>query len=165
MLTVKPKSKRYGNTVLVQIFIIRKKENMELLFNDEIVKETKYKGYLVTQSGKVLTAKVKGGQGKIDYEHMREHCYKEDKDGYKEVLLSNNGDRKYMRTHRLIWETFNGEIPDNLTIDHIDTNKQNNDKIRKITRIINQLAPAENIITIPIKTIVREPNKSKDFLL
>ena len=112
---------------------------MELLFNDEIAKETKYKGYFVTESGKVLTAKVKGGQGRIDYDNLREHCYKEDKDGYHEVLLSNNSDRKYMRVHRLVWETFNGEIPDDLTIDHMDSNKQNNDisNLRLLTRGIN----------------------------
>ena len=39
---------------------------MEVLFNGEIAKETKYKGYLVTKTGKVLSAKVKGGQGSVD---------------------------------------------------------------------------------------------------
>ena len=28
--------------------------------------------------------------------------------------------------HRLVWETFNGEIPSGMEIDHIDTNKENN---------------------------------------
>lgn len=28
--------------------------------------------------------------------------------------------------HRIIWETFNGEIPRGMEIDHIDCNKQNN---------------------------------------
>ena len=41
-----------------------------------------------------------------------------------------------MRVHRLIWETFNGEIPYDLTIDHIDTNKANNSlyNLRLLTR-------------------------------
>lgn len=28
--------------------------------------------------------------------------------------------------HRIIWETFNGEIPEGMEIDHIDTNRSNN---------------------------------------
>lgn len=28
--------------------------------------------------------------------------------------------------HRIMWETFNGEIPDGYEIDHIDANKENN---------------------------------------
>ena len=109
---------------------------MDLLFNNEIAKETKYKGYFATKSGKILTAKVKGGQGKIDYDKLREHCYKIDKDGYCEVLLSENNIRKYMRVHRLVWETFNGEIIDDLTIDHIDKNVSNNclSNLRLLTR-------------------------------
>lgn len=30
------------------------------------------------------------------------------------------------RLHRLVWETFNGEIPEGMQIDHIDGNKENN---------------------------------------
>ena len=44
-----------------------------------------------------------------------------------------------MRLHRLVWETFNGDIPDDLTIDHIDTNKKNNSlaNLRLLTRSKN----------------------------
>lgn len=109
---------------------------MELLFNNEIAKETKYKGYFATKSGLILTAKVKGGQGRIDYNNIRKHCYKVDKDGYYEVLLSNSNNRKYVRVHRLVWETFNGDIQDNLTIDHIDKDVSNNNltNLRLLTR-------------------------------
>lgn len=45
---------------------------------------------------------------------------------------------KYCTTtkfHRLIWETFVGEIPQGYEIDHIDTNKENNslDNLRCVT--------------------------------
>ena len=45
---------------------------------------------------------------------------------------------KYSATtklHRLIWETFVGEIPEGMEIDHIDTNKANNnlDNLRCVT--------------------------------
>lgn len=31
-----------------------------------------------------------------------------------------------VRVHRIVWEMFNGEIPENMTIDHIDRNPLNN---------------------------------------
>mgnify|MGYP003419942989 CR=1 FL=1 len=34
--------------------------------------------------------------------------------------------RKTVLVHRLVWETFNGPIPDGLQIDHQDTHKDNN---------------------------------------
>ena len=62
----------------------------------------------------------------MDPQHPREHCYKIDKDGYLECCLSIQGVHKYIRAHRLVYETLCGSIDDNLTIDHIDQNKQNN---------------------------------------
>lgn len=43
--------------------------------------------------------------------------------------------------HRLIWETFNGPIPDDMVIDHIDGNRQNNklSNLRLITQGENML--------------------------
>ena len=57
----------------------------EIIFENEIAYKTKYDGYYVTKSGKVITTKVKGGQGRINIFQPREHCYKVDKDGYLEV--------------------------------------------------------------------------------
>lgn len=102
----------------------------EIIFENEIAYKTKYDGYYVTKSGKVITTKVKGGQGRINIFQPREHCYKVDKDGYLEVCLSfienNRHIRKYYRVHRLVYETLMGDIPQELTIDHIDANPQNN---------------------------------------
>lgn len=101
-----------------------------VLFKNEIAYKTKYDGYYVTKTGKVITVKVKGGQGSMDYSNPREHNYKVDKDGYLEVCLSvvedNIHKRKYRRVHRLVYETIIGSIPNELTIDHIDANPQNN---------------------------------------
>lgn len=101
-----------------------------IIFEDEVAYKTKYEGYYVCKSGKVVTVKIKGGRGLLDYDNPREHCYKIDKDGYAEVCISfvENGihKRKYIRVHRLVYETICGDIPDDLTIDHIDSNRRNN---------------------------------------
>lgn len=101
-----------------------------ILFNGEKAKQTKYEGYYVTKTGLCVTIKVKGGRGKLDFENPRLHNIKIDKDGYSEVCLSCIIDGKqkriYKRLHRLIWETFNGEIENDLTVDHIDNDVTNN---------------------------------------
>lgn len=115
----------------------------QIKYNNEIALKTKYDGYYATKSGKIITVKVKGGQGRIDYSNPREHNYKIDKDGYLEVCFSifENGKQKriYRRLHRVIWETFNGDILNGLTVDHIDANKKNNslNNLRLLTRSEN----------------------------
>lgn len=113
-------------------------------FDNMIFKKTKFDGYYVSKEGFIISVKIKGGQGTKDYNAPRYHSVKKDKDGYLEVCLSisenNITTRKYKRVHRLIWETFNGEIkPKHLTIDHIDCNKQNNsiNNLRLLTRSEN----------------------------
>ena len=122
----------------------------EIIFENEIAYKTKYDGYYVTKSGKVITTKVKGGQGRINIFQPREHCYKVDKDGYLEVCLSfienNRHIRKYYRVHRLVYETLMGDIPQELTIDHIDANPQNNsiENLRILTRENNTRKALKN---------------------
>lgn len=48
-----------------------------------------------------------------------------DKDGYLKTGVS-KPESKTLKVHRLVYETFNGEIPDGYVIDHIDANKENN---------------------------------------
>ena len=80
---------------------------------------TKYKNYFVTEDGKVWSNYIAGGQGRTQT-NLREHIPKVDKDGYKEVCLSlGNNKRKYIRVHRLVYESIIGGIPPLLTIDHI----------------------------------------------
>lgn len=107
-----------------------------IIFNNEIALKTEFDGYYATVSGKIITVKVKGGCGKLDFNYPREHCYKVDKDGYLEVCISCNGKHIYRRVHRLVWETINGKIENNLTIDHINKNKQDNrlENLRLLTR-------------------------------
>ena len=102
-----------------------------IIYKGEISKKTKFEGYYATKSGKVISVKIKGGQGRLDYSKPRLHNEKIDKDGYLELCFSMVIDGKhkriYRRKHRVIWETFNGDIPDGMTIDHIDFDKTNND--------------------------------------
>lgn len=115
-------------------------------FDNQKFYKTKYEGYYVSKEGNIISVKVKGSHGKLDYNNPRYHCVKVDKDGYYEVLLSNNGVRTYTRLHRLVWETFNGPIIDDLTIDHIDSNPQNNnlDNLQLLTREANTSKATKN---------------------
>ena len=92
------------------------------------MKTTNYKGYVVHSDGRI---KKKDGSG-----YMR--TYSTDK-GYLLLELTVNGKRKRTSIHRLIWEAFNGPIPDGLTIDHIDNDKTNNrlDNLQLLTNAEN----------------------------
>lgn len=46
--------------------------------------------------------------------------------GYLKVDLSKNGVRKSLKIHRLVYETFVGEIPPKWDVNHLDENKENN---------------------------------------
>lgn len=49
-----------------------------------------------------------------------------DKDGYLCVMLYNNGIRKNMKIHRILYNTFIYPITSDDIVDHIDTNRKNN---------------------------------------
>ena len=57
-------------------------------------------------------------------------------------VFSHNGIKKRRYTHRVIWELFNGEIPENMEIDHIDGNPLNN-KINNL-RIVSRKTNSRN---------------------
>lgn len=49
--------------------------------------------------------------------------------GYPSIEIAFRGDdpfRKTFKVHKLMWETFHGEVPDGYVIDHIDRDKTNN---------------------------------------
>lgn len=62
------------------------------------------------------------------------------KNGYRTVRLFNkDGVMKQFYLHRLIWEAFNGEIPEGYEIDHIDGDRQNCalSNLRAVTHKVN----------------------------
>ncbi len=82
-----------------------------------------YKGYKVSKDGSVI-----GRRGhKVGYSI----------NGYQ--AFSINAKPYYI--HRVVWEVFNGEIPADKEIDHIDRDKTNNnlDNLRLVTHSENQL--------------------------
>jgi len=46
--------------------------------------------------------------------------------GYHQIKMYHQGKIHQRLVHRLMWETFIGDIPDDMTIDHIDDNRENN---------------------------------------
>lgn len=99
-------------------------------YENEIARKTKWDGYYTTKSGKILSVKVRGGQGRLDYDNPKELAYKKDRYGYLVVTISTKVENKtkniYPFVHRIVWETFNGEILNDLTIDHINENSLDN---------------------------------------
>lgn len=85
--------------------------------------------------------------------------------GYVTVTL--NGKQYYL--HRLLWETFVGEIPDGYEIDHIDTNPRNNslENLRLVTHKenCNNKKSLENYSkSNGGKTILNNPKLSKQVV-
>lgn len=80
-----------------------------------------YEGrYKVSNLGNVLS---------LDFKHKKKSkLLKKGKfeSGYLRVCLYKNGKRKLLRVHRLVYEAFVGDIPDGMTINHKDENKENN---------------------------------------
>lgn len=49
-----------------------------------------------------------------------------DKNGYLYLALRVDGKTKWYKVHRLVWEAFNGPIPEGYEINHINENKADN---------------------------------------
>jgi len=61
-------------------------------------------------------------------------------DGYQCVHLFKNGKPKTCLVHRLVWETFNGSIPEGYEVNHI-----NEDKTDNRLENLNLMTPKENM--------------------
>lgn len=77
-----------------------------------------------------------GGHYKTDPERLLKPSLVGTFTKYKYVVFANNNYRKKFLVHRLVYEAFNGKIPEGYTIDHIDQNPQNNniDNLQCITK-------------------------------
>ena len=89
-----------------------------------------YKGQVIKVREEILGPSMKG---KRNPEHGR----------YSRVDLWKDGRRYTKNLARLIWESFNGPIPEGMTIDHINGEKADNrlDNLRCCTMRVNVLNP------------------------
>lgn len=92
-------------------------------------------GYMVNGSSyesdeRGLLLKIKG-KG-----YLKHHL---DKDGYLRYAIFSRKTTYNLRVHRVVWEIFNGKIPEGMTVDHIDGNKLNNN-----IENLQLLSPMEN---------------------
>ena len=112
-----------------------------------------YEGYEVSDQGNVRALNYhREGKVKI-LRNMKQQT------GYERVCLFRNNTRNYLYIHRLVWETFNGKIPDGLQIDHINTVRDDNRLVN--LRVVTHKENCKNSITAERN---REANrrKSKD---
>lgn len=91
--------------------------------------EVEYKGFTVKDDGTVIN-------------RFRNYVGFKHKNGY--MYMSINGKRVPM--HRFIWEAFNGEIPQRMEIDHINTIRDDN-KLCNL-RMVSSSENKKNPITI-----------------
>lgn len=60
-------------------------------------------------------------------------------DGYLHVVLSKDNKQTTLNVHRLVYEAFNGKIPEGMQVNHIDEDKSNNS-----LNNLNMMTPKEN---------------------
>ena len=84
--------------------------------------------YQVSNLGRVKSLvkllKIKGGALRKTNEKILKPFL--NADGYSVITLYKNRKRKFYLAHRLIWETFNGEVPKGYEINHISECKTDN---------------------------------------
>lgn len=61
--------------------------------------------------------------------------------GYLQVTLCKDGKRKIFYVHRLVWEAFNGKIPEGMEVNHINEDKTDN----RYPENLNLLTHGDNI--------------------
>ena len=90
--------------------------------------------------------------------------------GYLKIDAYKNGKRKNYNVHRFVFESFKGDIPLKLQVDHIDNDKQNNciDNLQLLTPALNcQKAHVGNRVgskpRIPVISICVETSERKTF--
>ena len=113
----------------------------------EIWKDIKgYEGlYQVSNEGRVksLARWIDGvNYGKPCKKYRKEKIMnqQEVKGGYMRVALCKKNKHHSYQVHRLVYETFEGDIPNDLQVNHIDENKKNN-----CLENLNLMTPKENM--------------------
>ena len=87
-----------------------------------------YDGYEVSNLGRVksLDRLVNRNCGSVYFSKGRILNPGKDRCGYLQVVLWIDKKPKAFKVHRLVWEGFNGKIPEGMEVNHIDEDKSNN---------------------------------------
>ena len=111
----------------------------------------KYKYYLASRCGKILSLKQKekrilkfGNNGK----------------NYLIFCLCENNKKRFYYIHRFVFETFKGEIPEGMHIDHCDNDRKNN-----IIDNLQILTPKENTRKSCCKKVISLNIKTKEEMI
>ena len=115
-----------------------------------------FEDYAITENGEVYSYKSS------KWLKLRKH-----RDGYLVVHLRKDGKMYYKLVHRLVCETFIGEIPKGYEIDHIDTNRLNNNinNLRIVTRKENANNPLTLAKKIGNKNAIGNKANSKPIII
>lgn len=101
-----------------------------------------YEGkYQVSNLGRVKSLNYnKTGIEKLLHKNINKHFNKLRTYKMQMVTLSKNKNKKIWLVHRLVWNAFNGNIPEGYEIDHINNNPEDNrlDNLQLLTRSENQ---------------------------
>ena len=118
------------------------KKFLKISMIEEIWKDIpNYEGYQVSNLGRVKSLERfrKGKNGSLV--SVKEKILKPQIDrGYYRVALCKNSIRKMHLVHRLVYEAFNGQIPEGLQVNHINEVKTDN----RLSNL-NLMTPKENI--------------------
>lgn len=105
---------------------------------NEIWKDIKgYEGlYQVSNLGRVKSVEKIDSSGRLRKEKLRKL---QDNRGYLEIVLRKSNETQQFSVHRLVYETFVGEIPEGMQVNHINENKSDN----RVDNL-NLMTPKEN---------------------
>ena len=93
-----------------------------------------YEGlYEVSNQGKVISLNY-NKTGKVRLLRL-----KKTRKGYLQVCLHKDGKKNSFQVHRLVWEAFNGPVPEGMQINHISERKDQNN-----LENLNLMAPKDN---------------------
>lgn len=121
-----------------------------------------YPDYKIYKNGKIVRHRKKSKNGNTL--KRRVICPTKAKNGYRTVRLMNKeGILKSFYLHRLIWEAFNGDIPEGLEVCHEDCNRDNNrlSNLRLLTHTELQESTKHQTLQDGKPTLQREIQQGK----
>lgn len=87
---------------------------------------------------------------------------KKDRYGYMILSMARDGIKKHPAVHRLVWEAFNGTIPEGMQIDHINTVRDDN-RIENL-RVVSSKDNQNNSLTLSHLTKANRRSFGKSVL-